>query len=1729
DYDRQRSGANCTPALEIGNGVTVEQIPVRTAPYFDGQTLNLLMIASFDNWHGVDRIIRGMMNSDKQVMLYLCGRGNLYDSLRQLVQKRGLQHKVRFAGWLEGDSLNRMFNRCHLALGSLALHRIPLKQAAVLKVRQYLARGIPVVIGYEDVDLPAELPYILQVEASEEPIDINELFRFTSQVYSRSELIKEIRDFTKEHLDWSVKTRKLSKFLKALPAKGIKPKQRISDKKRILFVCHDFPPHRFAGAQLYARNLAQKINEEGLAEVEVLYPVMRQPHYPLYSVKTINRYGLVLHELSKPKVGEPQKIRDSQVENAVLNFLRNHTYDAIHLHGLGQITLAPILAAKALNLPVIMTLHDYWFLCDRWHMIRKDQSICSGPESLEKCADCYIEDNHLALKPAIKQQAMVYKQVREREFAQAFEMLYKVFAPSRYLSNIFAKFNFNGIEVIPLGFDYENIEPSARIDADSIHFGFTGQMISRKGLNFLVEAFSRLEGNNIFLHIWGKPNPGDYTASIMKQSKADKRIIFHGGYVPEQLPEIYRGFDIAVVPSLMENYPLVVQEAFIHKTPVIATNVGGIPEVLINGKNGLMVEPGFAESLCEAMRKIIRQPELLKTFTANIKPVRRLKEDATQYNAVYEELTNKTKISSDRLNTKPDEEQKRVLEDTVKPSEVTNQAENKKYTVQFYVAKNVHWAMFEELYHYLSKRPEIEDIVICIPNLSAVVPVSNHRETIEKIMALPVTHVCNPRAISVDVTFIADAIAGKVKGAGKIVNIGHGTISKGFYYMESVWTERQNWVDLLCVPGSYALNVLQNILSTEVVATGMSKLDPVFAGNIDTDKFRTKLGLDPARKIVLYAPTFNIDLSSIYNFSERFDELASKDYYILIKLHGSTPGGFASRYEDIAHQVSSFRFIEDSNLAPWLALADVMISDVSSAWMEFMALDKPVILYTNPVAQHYHGYDTENIEWAWRELGTEVRSFDELKAILPGIVRFGDDKSSKRLHYANQLFTDRTGKASENVWKATIETIKNSGSNQPGIISLVIECSYENLYIVRSNCHWLEMYSVMPLELIFITDKGNQIVDDWIDELRITSEFINVKVLPKAEHTQGKAIENASGEIVIWLDDDTQLFKNYDYMLYKTFEANQDISVLTAVTDQNSRGANYQAFDSIKSDTNLSRFAYEFIYHYKGSETGQCSCPNPALLAVQTKRLSVQHRLYPFRLVRELSSKNQLPVALSVFFTFQEQELREIRDRLWKNKSIIPAIERYELGLQLLEMDINPDIAEIVFDASIELGRNEKHGLITSSMLFTRFNDIKLRHKIESAFPAGSNLRKFLSRDREILEKLRTGIPQNPANIPEVTDESIQKRVLLYFYKNVHIPILTPIYRELKKHSQLKIQFAIMPPRADIRAGFTDAETRVITALGAPICHDPCQFNPDVTIIADSFYWLLEGLGKIVHVGHGVLSKGQYYTDTKLARREENADLVCVPGEYHKKKLNRIIETPVLATGMAKLDDAFTGRVTRQTVLNHYGLPADKKYILFSPTFNDELSMLPFMQKNLPEIIPDSNTLVIVKLHGSTDTKYKEIYRNLVKHDQRIIFADDDELDITPFLVLCDVLVSDVSSTVMEFAALDKPVVLFNNPDCKKYKHYNPADIDFAWRDIGIQVQTLEEMKNAVARCFDRPEEFKKVRKTYTDQLFANKQKGNATEKIVQAVLHLAMQNTDALVSNDTQWQSDESSPAQRV
>jgi glycosyltransferase involved in cell wall biosynthesis len=202
---------NVARTVEIGNGIDVSAVePRSSAPVWPAPVLRLIAVATVSRWHGYDRLLRAIKivsdqpNRAFEVHLVIVGQGPALDEVRTLAASLGLGDRVVFAGTVTGTALHDLYAQSHLAVSSLALHRIGLSTASVLKAREYCAVGIPFIASGHDPDFPAGLDFRFVVSASEDPRDVIDAFDAFASAAPHLDRAA-MRRYAIEHLDWQHK------------------------------------------------------------------------------------------------------------------------------------------------------------------------------------------------------------------------------------------------------------------------------------------------------------------------------------------------------------------------------------------------------------------------------------------------------------------------------------------------------------------------------------------------------------------------------------------------------------------------------------------------------------------------------------------------------------------------------------------------------------------------------------------------------------------------------------------------------------------------------------------------------------------------------------------------------------------------------------------------------------------------------------------------------------------------------------------------------------------------------------------------------------------------------------------------------------------------------------------------------------------------------------------------------------------------------------------------------------------------------------------------------------------------------------------------------------------------------------------------------------------------------------------------------------------------------------
>lgn len=156
---------------------------------------------------------------------------------------------------------------------------------------------------------------------------------------------------------------------------------------------------------------------------------------------------------------------------------------------------------------------------------------------------------------------------------------------------------------------------------DRITFGFAARMEELKGPMVLMEAFAvaHRQCEDICLNIAGDGSQRQKIAARAKALDVASRYRYHGVYThPEECRSFMESLDVFVMPSFTEGTPNSIVEAMACGKPIIASEVGGIPDML-GDDSGILVPPGDMKALAEAMLCLAKNPELRRTMGAAAK------------------------------------------------------------------------------------------------------------------------------------------------------------------------------------------------------------------------------------------------------------------------------------------------------------------------------------------------------------------------------------------------------------------------------------------------------------------------------------------------------------------------------------------------------------------------------------------------------------------------------------------------------------------------------------------------------------------------------------------------------------------------------------------------------------------------------------------------------------------------------------------------------------------------------------------------------------------------------------------------------------------------------------------------------------------------------------------------------------------------------------------------------
>jgi len=449
---------------------------------------------------------------------------------------------------------------------------------------------------------------------------------------------------------------------------------------RVLYVVHGFPPDTWAGTEVYTLELARAMQARGHQVAVLARAPPKDEGEPDWTVDEEEFDGLRVHRIRRRVERLPiaETYRPEEALAAYFQVVDRERPDVVHVQHVLHLSVDLVPATRTLGIPCIVTLNDYWPLCSRVQLLRPDGVRCERNQGMG-CFPC-VKDKDPRLVPIAKAVGPVVQRVaamldaafrkperspgparkrnRLARFARSWLDLSErhayvlgklaqadlLVAPSAFLRDRFLETGFFDPERI-VHSDYgTRVPPGAGVRSKRpskiVRFGFVGSLVEHKGVATLVEAASRLDPSRAELGIHGAFRPEDDGFHARLEALAHGGPVrFRGPFDHDRIGEIHHDIDVLVVPSLwFENSPLTIHEAFLHGTPVVASGIGGMKELVRDGVDGFHARPGDAQHLASVLQRFVDDPGLAGRLGRHLPSVKSLEEDVEHTEDRYREL-----------------------------------------------------------------------------------------------------------------------------------------------------------------------------------------------------------------------------------------------------------------------------------------------------------------------------------------------------------------------------------------------------------------------------------------------------------------------------------------------------------------------------------------------------------------------------------------------------------------------------------------------------------------------------------------------------------------------------------------------------------------------------------------------------------------------------------------------------------------------------------------------------------------------------------------------------------------------------------------------------------------------------------------------------------------------------------------------------------------------------------
>ena len=339
----------------------------------------------------------------------------------------------------------------------------------------------------------------------------------------------------------------------------------------------------------------------------------------------------------------------------------------VHLHSFtAEVSELLVDAARDIGAKTVLTYHVPGVSCTRGTMMYMGETPCDGRLEVRRCARCAIAargtprwlasaiasmpnaaarlgEAGLARGPLTSLRLPALVGAQAERFRSVTTKVDRVVAVSAWVADVLRR---NGVPESKIVLcRYGAVQPvrSAvpRNGGAPLRLGYFGRLAGAKGIDIVIDALRQVPDAHVRLDIHGVRNAGSERQSARLQASAaqDPRIGLHAPVPHHAVIEAMAACDFVVVPSRwLETGPLVALEAFAAGTPVLGSKIGGLPELVTSGVDGVLIAPNTPDAWAAEIASLARDRGRVATLRAGVRPPRTVEDVAREMAALYESL-----------------------------------------------------------------------------------------------------------------------------------------------------------------------------------------------------------------------------------------------------------------------------------------------------------------------------------------------------------------------------------------------------------------------------------------------------------------------------------------------------------------------------------------------------------------------------------------------------------------------------------------------------------------------------------------------------------------------------------------------------------------------------------------------------------------------------------------------------------------------------------------------------------------------------------------------------------------------------------------------------------------------------------------------------------------------------------------------------------------------------------